>query len=131
MIKYIELIYRLNEDWKPGRIKIKKAGGQTNRNYIVQTGKKRYFVRLPWEADVIDRKIEGKNILALSRCQQLREILPKHYIYILDKKNILDPKSRQVFDLPDGTMLAEYIDGKLFTLYLLKNKEYQKKLARM
>src|SRR3989344_595730 len=105
MIKYIELIYRLNEDWKPGRIKIKKAGGQTNRNYIVQTGKKRYFVRLPWEADVIDRKI--------------------------DKKNILDPKSRQVFDLPDGTMLAEYIDGKLFTLYLLKNKEYQKKLARM
>jgi thiamine kinase-like enzyme len=130
MNKDIKLIRRLNRDWKIGKIKIKKAGGQTNRNYIVEFKNKKYFVRLPWEG-VIDRAIEGKNILALSRCQKLKEILPAYYIYILKKKNILNPKSKEIFDLPDGTMMTEYVEGKIFDFSLFKLKKYQEKLARM
>ncbi len=129
--KDIQLISRLNKDWRPENIKITKAGGQTNRNYIVQHENKKFFVRLPWETAVINRKIEGKNILALNRNKKLKQILPRYYLYILNNKNILNPKSRETFNLPDGTMLAEYIEGKLFDLSLFKTKRYQEKLAKL
>jgi len=130
-MKDIELIHKLNKDWRPDRIKVKKAGGQTNKNYIVQYKNKKFFVRLPWErTDIIDRKIEAKNILALARNKRISEILPKYYLYISGGKNILSLR-KENFDLPDGTMMAEYIPGKLFTLSLLKKKKYQEKLARM
>lgn len=124
------LICKLNKDWRPDNIKIKKAGGQTNRNFIVRYKNKKFFVRLPWESAVIDRSIEGKNILALSRNKKLQEILPKYYIYILNGKNILSSKSEK-FNLPDGTMVMEYISGRIFTISLFKTKKYQEKLARM
>lgn len=130
-MKDVDLICKLNKDWRPDNIKIKKAGGQTNRNYIVQHKNKKFFVRLPWETSIIDRNIEGKNILALSRCRKLKEILPKYYTYILNKRNILNPKSQEIFNLPNGTMMAEYIKGKLFNLSLFGNKKYQEKLAQM
>ncbi|MFH1180872.1 MAG: phosphotransferase [bacterium] len=129
-MKDIDLIRRLNKDWQLGNIKIKKAGGQTNRNYIIESKGRKFFVRLPWETRVINRQIEGKNILALSRNKKLREILPKYYIYILRGKNILSSKSEK-FDLPDGAMVMEYIPGRIFTLSLFKIKKYQEKLARM
>ncbi|MEK9134724.1 MAG: phosphotransferase [Patescibacteria group bacterium] len=129
-MKDIDLICKLNKDWRPDNIKIKKAGGQTNRNFIVQHKNKKFFVRLPWETSVIDRNTEGKNILALSRNKKLREILPKYYIYILRGKNILSPKGEK-FNLPDGTMVAEYILGRIFTASLFKIKKYQERLARM
>jgi len=125
------LISRLNKDWRPENIKIKKAGGQTNRNYIVQYKNKKFFVRLPWESDVINRKIEGKNILALSKNKKLKEILPRYYVYILNKRNILDSWGQKIFNLPDGTMMTEYIEGKLFSPDLFKKKRYQEKLAKM
>ena len=133
MIKDIKLIRRLNKDWRPEKIRVKKAGGQTNRNWIVEYENKKFFVRLPWERkDIVDREVEAKNIFALSRDQKLRKILPKYYIYILHKKNILQPKSKKIFILPDGTMVTEYIEGKLFTMSLFIRKgEYQEKLARM
>lgn len=132
MTKDIELICRLNKNWRSGNIKIKKAGGQTNRNWLVQHKNKKFFVRLPWErADIVNRKVEAKNIFTLSRNKKLRKILPKYYIYVLKRKNILQPKSKEVFNLPDGTMVAEYIEGKLFTTSLFENVEYQEKLARM
>jgi len=124
------LICKLNKDWRPDNIKIKKAGGQTNRNFIVRCKNKKFFVRLPWESAVIDRKIEGKNILALSRNKKLREILPKYYIYVLNRKNILSLK-KEKFNLPDGTMMTEYIPGRVFTTSLFKIKKYQEKLANM
>lgn len=130
--KDIESIYRLNENWRPGNIKVKKAGGQTNRNWIVQYKNERFFVRLPWEAaDIIDRTVEAKNIFALSRNKKLRKILPKYYLYIFQNKNILQPKSREIFDVPNGTMMAEYIEGRLLTMPLFRKRIYQKKLARM
>jgi hypothetical protein len=49
MIEDIELICRLNKNWQRNNIKIKRAGGQTNRNYVVEFENKKYFVRLPWE----------------------------------------------------------------------------------
>ena len=65
-MKDIELIRKLNKDWQPGTIKVKKAGGQTNRNYIVQHKNKKFFVRLPWErTDIVISKVEGVYILAL------------------------------------------------------------------
>jgi thiamine kinase-like enzyme len=124
------LILKLNKDWRRNTIKIKRAGGQTNRNYIVDDGKKKYFVRLPWESGAIDRKIEGKNILALVRNKKLKNVVPKYYIYILGGKNILSGKKEKL-DLPDGAMMAEYIKGRAFTLNLFKKKEYQKKLVGM
>jgi len=55
-----------------------RAGGQTNRNYIVECRRKKFFVRLPWES-VLDRKTEGKNILALSRNKKVQRILPRYF----------------------------------------------------
>ncbi len=111
MIKDIELIYRLNKGWRPDRIKVKKAGGQTNRNYIVQHKNKKFFVRLPWErADVVDRKAEARNVLALAGCNKLKNILPKFYLYVFSGKNILCPKEKANF--PNGTMITEYIEGR-------------------
>lgn len=108
----IELISRLNKNWKADRIKIRKAGGQTNRNYIVEFKNKKYFVRLPWErTNVVDRKVEAKNILALVKCKKLSKILPKYFIYILNKENILATKKER-FNLPDGTMTMEHIEGE-------------------
>jgi thiamine kinase-like enzyme len=130
-MKDIDLICKLNKDWRPDNIKIKKAGGQTNRNFIVQCKTKKFFIRLPWErADIVNREAEAKNILALVKCKKLSRILPKYHLYISGGKNILS-LGKENFDLPDGTMMAEYIPGKLFTLSSLKKKKYQEKLAQM
>ena len=111
MNKDIELISQLNKDWQPGEIKVKRAGGQTNRNYIVQYKNKKFFVRLPWgRADIVDRKAEARNVLALAGCNKLKNILPKFYLYVFDGKNILCPKERA--DFPNGTMITEYIEGR-------------------
>lgn len=129
-VKDIELICRLDREWRPDAIKIKKAGGQTNRNWIVQSKKKKFFVRLPWgRTDIVNRKIESGNIFALSRNKKLKTILPKYHLFILKGKNILQPKRRQVFNVPDGTMVTEYIPGKIFTPSLFRKKIYQEKLA--
>lgn len=109
----IKLICSLNKNWRPGSIKIQKAGGQTNRNWIVQYVQKKFFVRFPWqETGIVDRKAEARNILALSRCKKLARFLPKCYFYIFNKKNIIKPKSGRVFNFPDGTMVSQYIEGK-------------------
>lgn len=131
MIKDIDLICRLNKNWRRDCIRMKKAGGQTNRNYIVGFEKKKYFVRLPWgEKDIINRKIESRNIAALISNNKLRRILPEYYIYILNGRNILSSE-KEKFDLPDGTMVTEYIPGKVFKAPLFKKKKYQERLARM
>lgn len=124
-----DLLYLKKLFSKPFRIV--KAGGQTNRNYIVTLENKKFFVRLPWENAVLNRSIEGENIMRLSRNKKLKSILPKYYFYILKKKNILDPKSRERFDVPDGAMMIEYIAGREFTLKDFKLKKYQKALAKM
>lgn len=111
-MKDIKLICKLNKDWQPNNIKVKKAEGQTNRNWIVEYKDKKFFVRLPWEAkDVVDRKVESKNILALAKCKKVARVLPKYYLYIFKKKNILAPGTGK-FNLPDGTQVLEYIEGK-------------------
>lgn len=113
MINDIKLICRLNKDWRPRKIKVKKAGGQTNRNWIIEFQGKKFFVRLPWErTDIVNREVEAKNILALARSKKLIGILPKYYLYIFKRKNILSPKLKRIFDLPNGTMAVEYIGGK-------------------
>lgn len=126
-----KLIYRLHTGWNSKTIKIKKAGGQTNRNYIVASQGKKFFVRLPWEHSAINRAIEGENILRLSRNKKLKNILPRYYLYIVKKKNILDPKNKEVFNVPDGTMLVEYIEGKEFTPGLLFKKRSKEALVKM
>ena len=115
---------------------VKKAGGQTNRNYVVTFRKpfgklraRKFFVRFPWES-VLDRKTEGKNILALSRNKKVQRILPKYLIYVLSKRNILDQKDKSQYNVPDGTMVAEYIAGREFTVKDFREKEYQKRLAK-
>ena len=79
---------------------------------------------------MIDRTEEGKNILALARNKKLTGILPRHYAYILKKKNILDPKSKDVFDVPDGTMMTEFLEGREFTFQMFQQKKYQEALAK-
>lgn len=113
---------------KPFRLQ--KAGGQTNRNYIVTLKNKKFFVRLPWEG-VLDRRIEGKNILVLSRNKKLKSTLPKYYVYVLNKKNILVPKDKKVFNVPDGTMVTEYVKGRELTLRMFSLKKYQKALVHL
>ena len=131
MTKDLQFIYRLNKKWTPQTIGIVKAGGQTNRNYIVSFQGKKFFVRLPWESNVLDRKIEGRNILALSRNKTVQRILPKYYIYVLSRKNILDPKDKNIYNVPNGTMVIEYVQGREFTMKDFCQQKYQKALAQM
>lgn len=136
MIKDIELIRRLNKDWQKGKIKIKRAGGQTNRNYIVTLEKpfdrlraRKFFVRLPWErTDIVDRESEAKNILAISKNKKLTGIIPKFFLYVFQKKNILN--LREKIDFPDGTMIMEYIEGKDINGKDLEKPKIQKALIK-
>lgn len=128
--KDIELICVLDRNWRKDDIKIKRVGGQTNRNYLVQDKKKKRFVRLPWTAtDIVDRKIEAKNILALARSKKLTQILPRYYFYSWKGKNILSKKKKR-FYLPDGIMVMEYIEGKDIDEKDLKNPKIQKALLQ-
>ncbi|MCH7604645.1 phosphotransferase [Patescibacteria group bacterium] len=125
------LIYRLKEQWSPRTIKIRKAGGQTNKNWIVEHEGKKFFVRLPWDrSDMIDRKIEGKNIAQLAKNKKVAGILPHYYLYILKERNILEPKDKERFELPDGTMMAEYIPGDELNGKLLRSKRVQQELIQ-
>ncbi|MDO8436344.1 MAG: phosphotransferase [bacterium] len=145
----IDLICKLNKEWQPQAIKIKKAGGQTNRNYIVQYKDNKFFVRLPWErTDIVDRRIEAENITAVSKCKKLSEITPRCFLYIFKGKNILSPKEKfdpstslrpstprfrleEVNpDLPDGTMIMEYIEGKDIDGKDLENSKIQNALLK-
>lgn len=130
MVQDIKLISSLDKNWHPGNIRVKRIGGQTNRNYLVRYKNEKRFVRLPWAAaGIVDRKIEAKNVLALAKCKKLTAILPKYYLYILQKKNILSP-GKEKYDLPDGAMVMEYIDGKDIDGKDLKNSKIQQALLK-
>ncbi len=104
-----------NKDWQSGRIKLQKAGGQTNSNWFLTYKGQKFFVRLPWQAGVagiVDRKAEAGNIAALYRNKKLAGILPKCYFYIFKKRNIVAPKSAKRFDLPDGAAVFECLEGR-------------------
>jgi thiamine kinase-like enzyme len=91
---------------------------------------RKFFVRLPWEG-VLDRNVEGVNMVRLLHNKKLKGILPKCYSYILKKKNILNSQSREVFHVPDGTIVAEYITGREFTAKDFKQRAYQERLVKM
>jgi len=129
--KDIEQICCLDKNWNPDNLKIEKLGGQTNKNYKVKYKNTDRFVRLAWEAaDVVDREVESKNILALAKNKELEPILPKYYFYILQGKNILEPKEKTNFDLPNGTMVMEYIEGKDINGKDLEDPKIQEALLR-
>jgi hypothetical protein len=129
MNKDIKLICKLNKNWQPDKIKVKRAGGQTNRNWIVQHKNKKFFVRFPWErTDIVDRKIEGKNILAIAKCKKLTGVVPKFFLYVFKKRNILSTQQR--LDFSDGTMVMEYIEGKDINGKDLEKPEIQKVLLK-
>ena len=111
MLKDIKLISRLDKDWRSEKIKIEKAGGQTNRNWIVKCGPEKFFVRFPWErTDIVDRKTEAGNVLAINRCKKLKGVVPECFLYVYKRKNILKPAGR--INFPDGTMITKYIEGR-------------------
>jgi len=125
----LESLYRFRKDWKPGGIHVEKAGGQTNRNFIVTSDQGKVFVRIPWErSDIVNRDIEGMNILALSKNEKTSSIVPKYQIYVLGRRNILDPLSHE-FDLPDGAMVTSYIEGKQLDGDMLRVKSVQNALV--
>ncbi|KKU85571.1 MAG: hypothetical protein UY16_C0075G0007 [Candidatus Gottesmanbacteria bacterium GW2011_GWA2_47_9] len=124
------LICCLDWKWKPEVIQVKRLGGQTNRNFVVAYRKEKLFVRLPWEReDIVDRVSEGKNILAMARNKKLRRVLPKYRLYILKRKNILAPASKERFDVPDGTMMSEFLEGSELTMRHFRQRRYQRALA--
>ena len=129
--KDIKQICCLDKNWKLNNIKIKKVGGQTNRNYKVRYKNTDRFVRLVWEAaDVVNRETEAKNILALAKCQKLASVLPKYYLYVFQGKNILKSKEKINFNLSDGTMVMEYIEGKDINGKELENSKIQESLLK-
>jgi len=129
--KDIEHICCLDKNWNPDNIKIERVGGQTNRNYKVRYKNAISFVRLAWQAaDIVDREIEAKNILALASCKKLAFILPKYRLYIFQGKNILEPRKKINFDVPDGTMVMEYIEGKDIDGRDLENPKIQESLIK-
>lgn len=104
-------------------------GGKSNRNFKVEDKEGIWFVRIPWEIDVADREIEGQNILALRDCNKLANVLPTFYLYLLQGRNILSPESVEEVNLPDGTMITSYINGKELDAELLEKEEVQKALV--
>ncbi|MDO8633138.1 MAG: phosphotransferase [Candidatus Wildermuthbacteria bacterium] len=130
--KEIKRIKEFCGSWVRGDFSLKRLGGQTNTNWLLEFPSGKFFVRLPWEReDVVNRKVEGKNILAITRNRVLRKITPRFFLYVLNKRNILNPKDHKRYDAPNGTMVAEYIDGEEFTFSHFRKPLYQKKLARM
>lgn len=130
--KDIELICRLSENWTPESITVKRMGGETNKNYQVEDKEgKLLVVRLPWEGtEIIDRAIEAQNILALRQCQKIEGVLPRYYLYLLKGRNVLSPAITKHIDLPDGTMVMSYIEGKELDTELLKKENVQEALVR-
>lgn len=125
----LESLYRFRRDWKHGGVYVEKAGGQTNRNFIVTSDQDRVFVRIPWErGDIVNRDIEARNILALTKNEKVSSIIPKYQIYVLGGRNILDPESHE-FDLPDGAMVASYIEGKQLDGDVVRDKSVQNALV--
>lgn len=129
--KQLQIIRALCEDWNSGNISVQKLGGQTNQNFVVTQGAESYFVRIPWESDVINRKVEGKNILALSRNKKSKSIIPHHWTYILKKRNILDPSDTERYDVPDGTLITDFIEGREFTMSDFQKAELQKRFVQL
>lgn len=124
----LEVLYRFNKDWAPAGISIERAGGQTNRNFIVTSDEERVFVRLPWErSDIVNRGIEGRNILALSQNEKISSVIPRYQIYILGRRNILDSRSPE-FNLPDGSMATSYIGGSQLNGDILRERAVQRAL---
>ncbi|MBI2028369.1 MAG: phosphotransferase [Candidatus Levybacteria bacterium] len=125
----LENLSRFSKDWRPESIHVEKAGGQTNRNFIVTSDQGKVFVRIPWErSDIVNRDIEARNILALSRNEKTSSIIPKYQIYVLGRRNILDPESQE-FDLPDGAMVTSYIEGEQLDGDVLRDKNVQNALT--
>ena len=112
---------------------IKKAGGQTNRNYAVVTEKGgKFFVRLPWErGDVVDRTVEGKNIKAIFSNKRTASLSPRVFAYVLGTRNILNSKDKVRYQVPDGTMVSEYIEGREFAPLDFQKSRYQDALANL
>ena len=128
-MKDINLISQLNKDWQPRKIKVKRTGGQTNRNYIVHYKNRKFFVRFPWERiDIVDRKVEAGNILAISKNKRLIGIIPRYLLYIFKKRNVLSSGKRLNF--PDGTVIMEYIKGRDIDGRDLENNKIQKALLK-
>lgn len=129
----IELICRFKKSWRPETIKVERVPeGETNTNYRVADKQGIWFVRIPYEVDIIDRKIEGANILVLKDTPQLCEILPNYHIYWQHGRNILASSFSEKLDLsvPDGTMVADYIKGRKLDAELLKQVEIQEQLVK-
>lgn len=128
----IKLICQLEESWHPETIKVKKVeGGETNNNYRVENKAGIWFVRVPYEADIIDREIEGANILALKGFPQLAKILPNYHIYLQNGRNILLSSFLKGVNVaaPDGTMVTDYIKGRKIDIALLEREEIQEQLV--
>lgn len=130
--KDLKLICSLRQGWSSQGVSVRKLGGQTNKNWLVVYKRQKFFVRLPWErGDMVDRRIEAENMLRLSQNQKLKSILPRLILYAYKNRNVLDPKSGTVLNVPDGTMVAEYIEGKEFTPRLFSQAKHQKGLANL
>lgn len=132
--KEIELICRLNERWTPKNIAVMRIGGKTNRNYRVQEDKGDWFVRIPFEGiEIVDRGVECQNVIALRKCEAVKNIVPAYHLYLLAGRNYLTPchLDRWRIDLPDGTMVSEYIEGKELSAELLEQEEVQQTLVEM
>lgn len=133
----ITMIGRLSvkfEGWEPGQISVKRLGGKTNRNYKVQdVAGKNWFVRVPFEgADIVDRSIEAQNIKALQGCKQLMGVVPAYYLFLLDGRNFLTAENSLNalnIDLPDGTMVTEFVEGTEMTVKLLRDEKVQQALV--
>ncbi len=128
----VEMICQLVRFWTPQDIEVERiTSGATNQGFRVDDGCKRWFARIPYEGQtIVDREIEAQNILVLENMMDdLGDILPEFYTYILKGKNVLCSRQTQVFDLPDGTMLTNWIEGHALTAELLKDKSVQEALV--
>lgn len=135
--KEIELIghlHDLHERWAPGNIAVTRMGGKTNRNYRVRDSEGGdWFVRIPYVAvEIVDRVVECQNIIALRECKAMKTIIPVHHLYLLAGRNCMVPShlDRWRIDLPDGTMVAEYIEGQELSVELLQEEEVRETLVR-
>lgn len=126
----IALICRLRDNWTAKNITATKMGGKTNRNFRVQDNEGDWFVRIPYEGvEIVDRAVEAQNLQALKECEKLQSLVPVCYVYILGNSNVFSPSRSKAINLPDGTAVIQYLEGRELNIELLHKEEAQDALV--
>jgi len=87
-------------------------------------------VRLPSHNDeLVDRRTEGANLLALTSHSGVNSIMPRYYAYIVGGRNLLRAEHR-TYEVADGTIVMSFVQGRELDGQLLRDERVQRSLVQ-